>query len=95
MTADVRALFPSVPHEGGQEALREELEGDAELVPGHGDYIARLMEAVLLYNSLEWDEELYTQQDGCAIGMLAAPTYCGVLMGRLVRRAKLNGLEGT
>ena len=88
MTADVIGLFPSVPHEGGLLALREALEADTELKPGHGDFIARLMEAILTLNTFEWDEELYTQKDGCAIGTRAAPTYCGIFMGKLIREAK-------
>ena len=64
--------------------MREEL----ELELWHGDYIARLAEAVLLFNSLEWDEKLFLQKDGCAIGTRAAPIYCGVFMVKLLRRVK-------
>ena len=45
------------------------------------------MELVLRCNTFEWKEKLYTQQDGCAIGTRAAPTYAGAYMGRFLKRA--------
>ena len=50
-------------------------------------YKFRLMELVLTCNTFEWNEKLYTQQDGCAIGTRAAPTYAGAYMGRLLKKA--------
>ena len=51
--SDVRALFPSVPHEGGLEATDETLEEDKDLEPGHAEFLVRLMEATLTCNSFE------------------------------------------
>ena len=48
-----------------------------DLLTGQGNYIARFMEAIQAFNSFEYHEELYVQNDGCAIGTRAAPTYCG------------------
>ena len=45
------------------------------------------MELVLTCNTFEWKEKLYTQQDGCAIGTRAAPTYAGAYMGRFLKKA--------
>ena len=70
------------------EALGEVLDADLSLQPGHGGFILRLMEAVLTLNSLEYDQELYTQEDGVAISTRAAPTSAGIFMGRLIKRAK-------
>ena len=42
------------------EALGEEFEADLELQPGHGEFMVRLMEAVLTCNAFEFDQKMYT-----------------------------------
>ena len=64
------------------------MESDNSLAEGHGAFIVRLMEAVLEFNSFEYDDELYNQRDGCAIGTRAAPSYTGVFMGKFNKEVK-------
>ena len=90
VTWDIIGLYPNVPHEGGLEALEEVVEGDDELEPGQDEYMVRLMEAVLTFNSFEFDGKLYCQKDGCAIGTRAAPTYAGIFMGRPLKLSLIH-----
>ena len=87
---DVVALYPSIPHEGGLEALRLSLEADPDISDELAAYLVRLMWLVLTCNIFEWDGGVYIQQDGCAIGTRAAPTYAGAYMGRFLKEAMIE-----
>ena len=53
VTCDARELYPSIPHEGGLDAVEESVEEDTTLQPGHGEFIVECMDATLTCNTFE------------------------------------------
>ncbi|KAJ8051119.1 hypothetical protein HOLleu_04569 [Holothuria leucospilota] len=79
VTIDVVALYPSIPHIQGLEALRD-------FLSEHGwpvrkvDGICSLAKLVLENNVLELDNKLFRQVSGTAIGTKFAPSYANIFM---------------
>ena len=73
---DVSALYPSVPQEEGLISLGKALDRRVDQSVST-DYLVRMMKIVLTMNTYEWDQKLYRQIMGTAIGTRAAPTCCG------------------
>ena len=82
---DVSALYPSVPQEEGLISLGKALDRRVDQSVST-DYLVRMMKIVLTMNTFEWDQKLYRQIMGTAIGTRAAPTFCGIFMGELEER---------
>ena len=79
-TMDVVGLYPHIPHEG-LEALKKALDkSDAELPV---DELVSLAKVVLENNFFEFDEKLFCQKLGTAIGTKFAPGYANIFMGYL------------
>jgi hypothetical protein len=80
-TMDVVGLYPHIPHKEGLEALQKALDkSDAELPV---DELVSLAKVVLENNYFEFDEKLFRQKLGTAIGTKFAPGYANIFMGYL------------
>ena len=83
VSIDVSALYTNIPQEEGLEALSEALNTkDCDNIPP--EFITRLMELVLKHNIFEFDQELYLQTIGTAMGTRSAPSYANIFMARRI-----------
>ena len=93
VSMDVVALYPSIPWKEGLDALEKAAERRSEKnVPTI--FLMRLMMLVLGANIFEFDNELWIQKYGTAIGTRAAPTLANLFMGEW-EKALLEGWKGT
>ena len=84
-TVDVVALYPSIPHEDGLEAIREALDRRVNLSVAT-DTLVELASLVLDNNYFEFDNKFYRQTLGTAIGIKFAPAFANLFMTRLEER---------
>ena len=79
VTLDVTALYPSIPHDDGLAALSEFL-----VLHGFSEPrckgVTDLARFVLNNNYFEFDDQLYLQTSGTAIGTKMAPSYAVIFM---------------
>ena len=80
VTANVVALFSSIPHEDGLETLRERLV-QSEVLKLPVNNIATMAEFVLKNNILEINGKVKQQVSGTAIVTKFAPRYACIYMG--------------
>lgn len=91
VTIDVSALYTSIPHSEGLEAVRSAL--TAHPNPHIGtDVIIFLLEIVLKNNTFKFDNKYYHQIQGTAMGTKVAPTYANIFMGYIEKKI-LTDLE--
>ena len=83
VSIDVSALYTNIPQEEGLDATREALE-DVEFTTIPADFIIRLLELVLKYNIFEFNQELFLQMIGTAMGTRPAPSYANIFMARRI-----------
>ena len=84
-TVDVMALYPSILHEEGLEAIREAL--DRRVNPSVAtDTLVELASLVLDNNYFEFDNKFYRQTLGTAIGTKFAPAFANLFMTTLEER---------
>ena len=82
VTADVIGLYPSIPHQGGLEALFEKLEERQDrTIPSNE--LVKMAEFVLKNNYFEFNSDIYHQKSGTAIGTKFAPPYACLFMDRV------------
>ena len=79
VTADVTGLYPSIPHEGGINALKETLSKRSDLKV-LAQVLVDMAEFVLKNNYFEFDSAVYHQISGTAIGTKFAPPYACIFM---------------
>ena len=88
-TIDVVALYPSIPHTDGLEAMRKALEGrDDKSVSTES--LVSLASLVLKNNYFDHNGVTYRQTQGTAIGTKFAPSYAILFMGDFEERALEN-----
>ena len=85
VTIDVVGLYPSIPHEEGLSALKTALEKRPEK-PVSTESLCELAELVLKNNIFEFDEKVYRQLRGTAIGTKMAPPYAIIFLAELEER---------
>jgi hypothetical protein len=79
LSADVRSLYPSIPHEYGLKAVKSVLEWfnfDIYKV----DFVIDLLHWVLTSNYLTFNEEVYHQISGTAMGTPVAVCYANIVL---------------
>ena len=82
-TIDVSALYTNIPQEEGMECVKEALE-ERDNIEVPTDFIIRLLEIILKYNIFEFNNELYQQLIGTAMGTRPAPPYANIFMARRI-----------
>ena len=84
LTIDVSALYTNIPTGEGLDALADFLEARKDKsIPS--DFIVKLMEKVLKLNIFEYDEKLFKQVLGTAMGTPSAVSYSNMFMSRIDR----------
>ena len=82
LTADVVALYPSIPHESGLNAIKEALENRARKSVPTSD-ILKMLEFVLKNNYFEFNRNVKQQLSGTAFGTKCAPPYACIFMDKV------------
>ena len=74
VTADVVGLYPSIPHQAGLSALKEALENrSVKKIPTEN--LIKMAEFVLKNNLFEFNDKVFQQISGTAIGTKSPPPY--------------------
>uniref|UniRef100_K7G6Y6 Reverse transcriptase domain-containing protein n=1 Tax=Pelodiscus sinensis TaxID=13735 RepID=K7G6Y6_PELSI len=80
-TMDVEALYTNIPHEDGLQAIRNTIPEDTT-----ANLIADLCNFVLTHNYFRFENNLYLQISGTAMGTRMAPQYANIFMADLEQR---------
>ena len=83
-TMDVVGLYHHTPHSDGLEALRLALNKAEENIPI--DDLVSLAKLVLENDFFEFDENVFRQKLGTAIGTKFAPGFANIFMGYFEKR---------
>ena len=75
---DVSSLYTSIPHNAGLQAIRNKLPND-----DHTKALIKLTEFILKHNYFEFNEQIYLQISGTAMGTRMAPQYANLFMADL------------
>ena len=82
VTADVVGLYPSIPHEAGLQALEEALENrNHKQIPT--DKLLKMAQFVLKNNFFEFNNDVFQQISGTAIGTKFALPYVCIFMDQI------------
>ena len=82
VTIDVCALYTNIQKNDGLLAMQKALELRSDkTIPT--DYLIDLLDIILSYNIFEFNNELYCQEVGCAMGSAVAPSYANIMMGMI------------
>ena len=86
VTIDVVALYPSIPIEEVTPAIISALESNRpDNIPGN-TILTKIVEHVLKNNVLTFDDKVYRQIKGTAMGTPMAPTIANIFMGQLEKQ---------
>jgi hypothetical protein len=80
VTADVKDLYPSIPIEEGIDALRTVLRNSMQWDEEKINFITNLAEFVLRNNIFQFQNKLYIQIFGTAMGTPFAPSYATIYL---------------
>ena len=80
---DVCGLYTNIPMDEGIDAVREALEERLDKSVST-EFIVRLLELVLKFNIFEFDNQLFKQLIGTAMGTKCAPNYSNLFMARKI-----------
>ena len=76
-------IYTNIPQDEGIEAVREALlERNHPDIPT--DFLIRLLEIILKYNIFEFNDELFLQIIGTAMGTRPAVSYANIFMARRI-----------
>ena len=82
VTADVVALYPSIPHAEGSASIRKALDRRVDKTVST-DFLMEMLEFVLTNNYFGFRSEMFRQIEGTAIGTKMAPPYACIFMDGL------------
>ena len=82
VTVDVSALYTNIQQDEGIEAVRNILDAHND-DKAHNCFILELLELILKHNIFEFDEKLYRQDIGTAMGSKPAPDYANIFMATI------------
>ena len=88
VTADVVALYPSIPHNEGLTAVREALDRRTDKSIST-DFLVEMAEFVLTNNYFGFRDYMMKQIEGTAIGTKMAPPYACIFMDKLEKEILL------
>ncbi len=81
-TLDVTALYTNIPNQQGIVACHRKLEEAASTaIPPQ--YVSRMLDLVLKNNTFVFNDKMYKQLGGTAMGTKLAPAYANIFMGNL------------
>ena len=78
-------MYTSIPHELGLEAIRYWIQKRPDLIDHRfsEEFILEAIELMLKNNNFKFDEEMFTQLVGTAMGHVFAPQYACLVIGYL------------
>ena len=80
---DITGLYTNIPQSEGLDACKEALdERTDKSVPT--DFIMKLLEVILQYNIFEFNQELFIQMIGCAMGAVPSVSYANIFLAKKV-----------
>ena len=79
VTIDVKSLYTNISHNEGIQALNRTME-ETDIHPMKKLFICRLANLVLTKNYFEFNNKLYRQIQGTAMGTRMAPSYANIFM---------------
>ena len=84
-SVDITSLYTSITHELGIEAISYWLTKRQDLIPERfsKEFIIESLNLILKNNNFIFDDQLYNQKEGTAMGNKAAPPYACLVMGYL------------
>ena len=83
VTWDVTGLYNNILHEEGLESMEQALNSRTNPeIPT--DYLVKLMRVILENNLFRFNEELWRQEVGCAMGTKPAPSYADIFMAKKI-----------
>lgn len=77
---DIEALYSSILHEAGIRAVEYYLSGRGTQFYEQNKFITELLRSVLEHNVFLFNERVYHQLMGTAMGSACAPTYANLLL---------------
>ncbi|XP_065893450.1 uncharacterized protein [Dysidea avara] len=85
VTVDVKSLYTCIPHKEGVEACRHALltTENLQLEQPPTEALITFIELVLQNNTFEFNNQMYKQINGVAMGTKMAVTYANIFMGQL------------
>uniref|UniRef100_A0A803KCG6 Reverse transcriptase domain-containing protein n=1 Tax=Xenopus tropicalis TaxID=8364 RepID=A0A803KCG6_XENTR len=82
VTLDVEALYTSIRHKDGIEAVKYFLDIDPSINPDLGHFIIKMLSFILHHNYFVFNNVFYLQIQGTAMGTSCAPTYANLFLGK-------------
>ena len=80
---DVKALYTNIPQDQGIQCVREALnERINKNVPT--EFLLRLLNIILKFNIIQFNEKLFKQIVGAAMGSKPIPSYANIFMARML-----------
>jgi len=79
---DVEALYTNIDHQQGLAALRHFLRGRPEYEMPPTDFLLALTEWTLTNNIFVFQDKIFKQTKGCAMGACYSPSYAGLYLGK-------------
>ena len=90
---DVSSLYTNIPHHEGKEAAIQNLTLNQDPPPLQPQpvVIGELIDIVLQNNVFEFNDKLYLQKQGTAMGTKMAPSYANLFMGKIEKQLQNLG----
>ena len=86
VTLDVSSLYTNIPHDETILAVKETMKSK-NLNPNLIKWISKLLSHVLTKNAFQFNEEIYLQTRGTAMGTIVAPASANLFMNKLETKA--------
>ncbi|CAJ0965714.1 unnamed protein product [Ranitomeya imitator] len=78
-TMDMESLYSNIPHQDGLNAFKVFMENTGT----DANSVVKLAKFILTHNCFEFDNKIYLQETGTAMGSKMAPQYANVFMAKL------------
>ena len=79
---DAISLFTNIKHEDGMKEMKKKMDEEKnQETPTH--FIMKLMKIILYHNKFEFNEGLYKQLIGAAMGCIPIPPYANIFMAHI------------
>lgn len=85
ITLDVKALYPNIPHELGLQAARDLMLSYTRWPSQLQDFILRSLEFILRHSAVQYENVVYRQTKGTAMGTNMAVSYANLFLAWLWR----------
>lgn len=81
LTMDVTSLYSNIEHTTGIECMRKYLREDLEISETQEEFLVEAARSILEKNYFMYNQEVYHQRKGTAMGTRMAPSYANLFMG--------------